>query len=61
MRLTSFVRYLLHPFLELVSVSKIHDRGHKRDVHFYIGVNHNHNRLEYNFDHIIGFYSYIGE
>ena len=25
-----------YPFLDLVLVSNIHDRGHKRDVHFYI-------------------------
>ena len=24
----------------IISVSNIHDRGHKRDVHVYIGVNH---------------------
>ena len=32
--------YFLHPFLDLVSVSNIHDRGHKRDVHVNIGGSH---------------------
>ena len=33
--------YFLHTFLDLqVSVSNIHVRGHKRNVHVYIGVNH---------------------
>ena len=32
--------YFLHPFLDLVSVSYIHCRGHKRDVHDHICVNH---------------------
>ena len=27
-------------FIDLVSVSNIHDRGHKCDVHVYKGVNH---------------------
>ena len=32
--------YFLHPFLDLVSASDIHGRGHKRDVYVYRGVNH---------------------
>ena len=32
--------YFLHTFLDLVSASDIHGRGHKRDVHVYRGVNH---------------------
>ena len=31
---------IFYPHLDLVSVSNIHDRGHKRDVHVNIGVNH---------------------
>ena len=32
--------YFLPPFLDLASVSNIHDRGHKHAVHVKIGVNH---------------------
>ena len=52
----------LHPFLDLVSVSNIHDRGHKHDVYVYIGVNHviiTQNILFNDIFHF-GYYSYFG-